>query len=584
MPLADFSLSPQMAPKISLLNVFPDACLLEREHAAQKFIVAADAVFLKAQGLAMLVPLHKMVFGLLEGLLNNWRQLNLTTIEWLRKAEACQACINIWSLNKQAPWAAEFGKMVVSWEHAISTIEQIKLMHFEKMAIELESSMPTVALQPIVNLAPTPVSTTSSIQRAPSVPYIANPSSLPMRSCRYRSKKKFVPRKAKATEDDDNDEETAQKLRKELEDFVVPTTFDDKLLASLLPPPSEYFKGDSGLPRGAKILGGRKGDITLVSPATRALVLEKNGANGVGVRTQKKHPPLAALVVAKHIKLVQVAKAFLEQQGKSLQFFVLEGYKGKGKAKALLEDSEQTGTKQSFKSRDNEEDEEDRVHVIKKIKCEHVEEPTGTKKRKEIIELDKEVEIVVSKTPAAGPLCPTSKPIVLVPSTPKFVSKPVIVLASPVAGPSTAPIISSSAPKPAVAAALSKPAPAKSAGPAVKEGFVFKDSFMVRRFKLADTEESKVLIINQATEVLAIQGTLHSEESGAEDAQGDNDNSNGCNVAMNVDSAKQPEETWPVALTKTMVTEVEVPALAPAPTLVAAKTEEDPLLQIALYR
>ncbi|KAG6857862.1 hypothetical protein C0995_004636, partial [Termitomyces sp. Mi166 len=36
--------------------------------------------------------------------------------------------------------------------------------------------------------------------------------------------------KAKATEDDNNDKETAQKLRKELEDFVVPTTFDDKLL------------------------------------------------------------------------------------------------------------------------------------------------------------------------------------------------------------------------------------------------------------------------------------------------------------------------------------------------------------------
>ncbi|KAG6863763.1 hypothetical protein C0995_006828, partial [Termitomyces sp. Mi166 len=54
--------------------------------------------------------------------------------------------------------------------------------------------------------------------------------------------------KAKATEDDDDDEETAQKFRKELEDFVVPTTFDNKLLASLLPPPSEYFEGDSGLP------------------------------------------------------------------------------------------------------------------------------------------------------------------------------------------------------------------------------------------------------------------------------------------------------------------------------------------------
>ncbi|KAG6886895.1 hypothetical protein C0995_003528 [Termitomyces sp. Mi166 len=57
-------------------------------------------------------------------------------------------------------------------------------------------------------------------------------------------------------EDDNDDEEATQKLRKELEDFVVPTTFDDKLLVSLLLPPSKYFEGDSGLPRGAKISGG----------------------------------------------------------------------------------------------------------------------------------------------------------------------------------------------------------------------------------------------------------------------------------------------------------------------------------------
>ncbi|KAG6869983.1 hypothetical protein C0995_015862 [Termitomyces sp. Mi166 len=48
------------------------------------------------------------------------------------------------------------------------------------MAIELELSMPTVVPQPIMNLAPTSVSTTSSIQHAPSVPYIADPSSSPM--------------------------------------------------------------------------------------------------------------------------------------------------------------------------------------------------------------------------------------------------------------------------------------------------------------------------------------------------------------------------------------------------------------------
>ncbi|KAG6860307.1 hypothetical protein C0995_012899 [Termitomyces sp. Mi166 len=263
--------------------------------------------------------------------------------------------------------------------------------------------------------------------------------------------------------------------------------------------------------------------------------------------------------MAKRVKLVQVAKAFLEWQGKLSQFFVLEEYKGKGKAKASLGDSEQTGAKQSFKSRElvdsdsDEEDEEDRVHVIKKIKHEHVEELTGAK-RKEIIELDEEVEIVASKTPVAGPLHPTSKPIVLVPSTPKFVPKLVIALASPVAGPSTVPIVSSSTPKPAAATALSKPTPAKSSGPAVKGGFVFKDPFM-------------------ATEVPATQGTLHSGESSNEDAQGDDD-----------DSAKQPEETWPVVLTKTMVTEVKVPAPALVPVLVADKTEEDPLLQIALYR
>ncbi|KAG6871285.1 hypothetical protein C0995_006427 [Termitomyces sp. Mi166 len=504
-----------MAPKILLLHVTADSSLLEHEHAAQEFITATDTVFFKTQGLVTLAPLHKMVFSLLEGLLDGWCLLNLKSIEWPHKSEVHQACINLWSLNKQAPWATEFGKTV---------------------------------------------------------------------SCHFKSRRKFMPPpqnkgkgKAKAMEDDDNDEEATQKLRKELEDFVVPTTFDDKLLPSLLPPPSEYFQGDIGLPWGAKISGGRKGDITLVSPATRALVLSNNGTtacgNGISVRTQKKHLPLATLVVAKHVKLVQAAKAFLEWQGKPSQFFILEGYKGKGKAKALLEDSEQTGAKQSFKSRElvdsdsNEENKEDRVHVIKKIKHEHVEELTGTKRRKEIIKLDKEVEIVAPKTPAAGPSCLTSKPIVLVPSMPKFVPKPVIVLASPVAGPSTMPIVSSSTPKPAAATALSKPAPAKSAGPAVKGGFIFKDPFMVRQFKLAGMEESGALIINQVTEVPAIQGTLHSEASSDEDTQGDNDDSNDGDVAMNVDSAKQPKETQPVVPTKTTVTEVKAPAPVPVPAL-----------------
>ncbi|KAG6899901.1 hypothetical protein C0995_004744, partial [Termitomyces sp. Mi166 len=58
-----------MVPKISLLKIFADASLLEHEHAAQEFIIAANTVFFKAQGLAMLVLLHKTAFGLLEGFL-----------------------------------------------------------------------------------------------------------------------------------------------------------------------------------------------------------------------------------------------------------------------------------------------------------------------------------------------------------------------------------------------------------------------------------------------------------------------------------------------------------------------------------
>ncbi|KAG6859512.1 hypothetical protein C0995_007754 [Termitomyces sp. Mi166 len=396
-----------MAPKILLLHVSANASLLEHERAAQKFIAAADAVFFKAQGLAMLAPLHKTAFGLLEGLLDDWHLLNLTSIEWLHKAEVCQACINLWSLNKQAPWVTEFGKTVCDCCIADNMADHCWYLTGER----------------------------------------------PCWHCYHKS----------------------------------------------------------------------KGCLW----------------NGVGVRAQKKCLPLSVLVMAKHVKLVQAAKAFLKWQGKSSQFFILEGYKGKGKAKALLGDSEQAGAKRSFKSSDlvdsdsDEEEEEDRVCVIKKIKREHVEELTGTKKRKEIIELDEEVEIVVPKAPVAGPSRLTSKPIVLVPSAPKPVLKPIIALASPVACPLTASIVSSSAPTPAAAAALSTPMPVKPASSAIKGGFVLGPFY----------EESKALIINQAIEVLVIQGTMPSEDSSDKDAQGDDDNSDDSDVAMDVDSAKHPEET-----------------------------------------
>ncbi|KAG6858433.1 hypothetical protein C0995_016648, partial [Termitomyces sp. Mi166 len=97
-------------------------------------------------------------------------------------------------------------------------------------------------------------------------------------------------------------------------------------------------------------------------------------------------------------------------------------------------------------------------------------------------------------------------------------------------------------------------------------------------FKLVGTEESGALIINQATEVPATQGTLHSDESGNKDAEGNDDNSDNSNGAMNVDSARQPEETWPVALIK-IVTEVKAPALALVPTLLT-KPQRTPFLKL----
>ncbi|KAG6900032.1 hypothetical protein C0995_004464 [Termitomyces sp. Mi166 len=200
-----------MAPKISLLHITADSSLFEREHATQEFIAATDAVFFKAQGLVMLAPLHETPFSLLEGLLDNWHLLNLNSVEWPCKAEVHQACINLWSLNKQAPWSAEFGKMVLHLELSLQEQEEV---HATALSLTQEPSQW-------------------------SVPH---------------NKGKG---KAKVMEDDEEEEEATQKFRKELEDFVVLTTFDDKLLASLLPPPLEYYEGDI-----VRVTSGGCGSVT----------------------------------------------------------------------------------------------------------------------------------------------------------------------------------------------------------------------------------------------------------------------------------------------------------------------------------
>ncbi|KAG6860096.1 hypothetical protein C0995_015792, partial [Termitomyces sp. Mi166 len=193
-------------------------------------------------------------------------------------------------------------------------------------------------------------------------------------------------------EDDDKEDEATQKLREKLEIFVVLTKGHRIAMRC------KDFRQEKG-----RVNFGGASDVSASAGE------EWHGClwNSVGVRIQKKCPPVEVLLVAKHVKLVWAAEAFLEQQEK-------------GKAKALIANSEQTGTKQAFKSKEivdsnSNEEEEERVCVIKKIKHKHVEEPIGMSKGKETIKLQVTVAL---KTPMAGPLHQTLKPIVLISDTP----------------------------------------------------------------------------------------------------------------------------------------------------------------------
>ncbi|KAG6901398.1 hypothetical protein C0995_012462 [Termitomyces sp. Mi166 len=208
------------------------------------------------------------------------------------------------------------------------------------MAIKLEPTAPVMVPKTVIDSAPTPASATLLIQHTSSVPYVANPSSPPMHPSQWAPPCSKGKGKAKATkEDNDQEGEATQRLRKELENFVVLT----------------------------------------------------------------------------------------------------KSFKKKKKAKALIADSEQMGAKQFFKSKEvvdsnSNEQEKERFCVIKKIKREHVKEPIGMSKGKEIIKLQK---MVAPKMPMMGPSHQTLKPIVLIPSVSKSVPKPIVASATPVAGPST---------------------------------------------------------------------------------------------------------------------------------------------------
>ncbi|KAG6859511.1 hypothetical protein C0995_007770, partial [Termitomyces sp. Mi166 len=287
--------------------------------------------------------------------------------------------------------------------------------------------------------------------------------------------------KAKVMEEDDDDkDEVTQRLQEELENFVVLIMFDDKQLVALLLLPMEHYKADVGLLQGAKISDERKGNLTLVVRATWMLVLEKNGVNGIGIRVQKKCPPIELLVLEKHVKMVWAAKVFLKHQGKPLE--------GKGKSKALVADTEQTGINKAFRSKkmvesnSNEEEEEERVHVIKRIMHKHVEELTGAQKGKGVDELH---AMVAPKAPVAGPSCLTLKLVVLISGMSKPVYKASVVPKVPTIGPSSATPLQTATSVPMsvppvsmLKIVASAPAPATLATkPAKKEASVAKDLF-----------------------------------------------------------------------------------------------------------
>ncbi|KAG6871290.1 hypothetical protein C0995_006396, partial [Termitomyces sp. Mi166 len=242
-------------------------------------------------------------------------------------------------------------------------------------------------------------------------------------------------------------------------------------------------------------------------------------------------------------------------------------------------DSEQTGTKQASKLKEvvdsdsDKEEKEERAHVIKKIKHEHAEELIGVSKGKEIIEL--EDETVVPKTPMAGPLHQTLKPVVLISSTPKSVPKPIITPATPVAGPSTAQIVLSLAPKPTAAMPVS--VPVKSAGkPAIKGGSVFKDPFMATEVAAGKVATATQETMRSEKDTGNKNNNNKDRNNNEDDNEGgkdnDDDSADDNDAAMDVDSGSlnvkilkmlHPKGTLPMAPTKVTVTE-DI-ALVPVP-------------------
>ncbi|KAG6871839.1 hypothetical protein C0995_015878 [Termitomyces sp. Mi166 len=78
-------------------------------------------------------------------------------MQWEKQDEVRMLCIMMWRMHKKEAWCMKFGKTVTSWESAICTEEQVRLMHFAKLASEVEAIESTPAALELGTRASLPI-------------------------------------------------------------------------------------------------------------------------------------------------------------------------------------------------------------------------------------------------------------------------------------------------------------------------------------------------------------------------------------------------------------------------------------------
>ncbi|KAG6901259.1 hypothetical protein C0995_014463 [Termitomyces sp. Mi166 len=155
-----------------------------------------------------------------------------------------------------AKWCVKFEKTVTSWKHAICTEEQVKLMHFTKLASEVEAIRSTpMASEPETGASLLTVAGKhelyDDLDEKEKVQVL---SKLPSMSKAFSALEETLGGKGKG-------KEKASAMADE-EKFTLLTQWTSKLLAQLWPKPTGMMD-DEGLEGGEVISVGNKANITL---------------------------------------------------------------------------------------------------------------------------------------------------------------------------------------------------------------------------------------------------------------------------------------------------------------------------------